>query len=201
MAVGLKAQPVGKALLIETKDTRWSSGDRVIQTLVIPNLPDEYGKKSGNTIIVDRSYDPSYSRNSWGSFRRIPIEQGYLDREATSELPASEERYYGYYGNRSLSKTGVELPDLSELSESQKAEAHANLIKDIVSELFVQQKSHYDHDLREWIHQPIEKHESAEFVQALPIEITDKDMTDLNGDYKVPPAVVKRIMNARKRPL
>jgi hypothetical protein len=35
----------------------------------------------------------------------------------------------------------------------------------------------------------------------VPIEITDKDMTDIMSDNKIPQAVIRRLMNARKRPI
>lgn len=205
MAVaGIKAQAVGKALFIESKRAEYGSGDHYNQLVIIPNLPNEYGKKSGQTTIYKRHFSPSYSRNGWDYGHKLPLELG---ADSIQSLDSQDEvielDHYGAPLNRNRWSSGsksVELTDTENLTEvSEKGLAHANLMLLGALDYLISEDNDWNEELIKW--NSVSYKLLDETPTIVPIEITDKDMTDIMSDNKIPQAVIRRLMNARKRPI
>lgn len=200
MAVGIKAQTVGKALFIEVQ----RHGDNVNQLIVVPNLPNEYGKKSGATTIYKRNFSPSYSRNSWDYGTKISVSLG---ADSLDSLDSQhEEVELDHYGaprirNRWYAESKkVTLKNLDELTEeTEKAEAHANMVLLTTFDSLVNSDNEWSEELLQFTKVDYKLVDESPLM--VPIEITDKDMTDIMAENKLPQAVIRRLMNARKRPI
>tara|TARA_B110000503_G_scaffold14157_1_gene19317 strand:- start:4963 stop:5577 length:615 start_codon:yes stop_codon:yes gene_type:complete len=204
MAVGIKAQSVGKALFIEAERLGYSGSDHFNQLIIIPNLPNEYGKKSGHTTIYKRHFSPSYSRNGWDYGNKLPITLG---ADTLASLDSQEETieldHYGApvnrnrWNNETKEVTILNTDEITELAD--KAGAHANALILGILDSLVSDDSEWNEELLKWDRVGYKLLDENPTI--VPIEITDKDMTDLMADSKIPQAVIRRIMNARKRPI
>lgn len=211
MTTGTKAQVVGKGLYLELSKTSW--GDRYQQVLIIPNLPDELGRKRGHSLLFTRGVDVRYSRNSWSSPTTITTDLGILGDlsaivQSSESDPNDESGWATYYPRVDENKVAVEASLGEELSELEKAEAHANLLLLQVAMILSRDTSDYDREgmrrdgvkgipypkgfSRTWSYDKVDK--------MFAFDITDRDMVELYNDYyKVPSALANRIKQARLR--
>ena len=202
MAVGVKAQTIGKAIFIELSRNKGMS-DQTNQVLIIPDLPNEYGKKAGSTVIFKRSFSPSWSRNSWDYGTRVSTTLG---TGTMAELDEQHEEieldFYGAPRQRNRWSAGskvITLSNFDELTNEQKVKAHANFVMLHALDSMVSEDNEWSEELVKLTKVGYKVLDETPLI--IPIEITDKDMTDLMADSKVPQALVRRLMNARKRPI
>jgi len=209
-----KALPVGKGLLLQVKNTR-RGGDSHKQVLIVPNLPNETGDKSGETMLFSRHYDPTHSRNEWTRHPQYHARGAELTIDSGLTVPLSdltqmedeqEEDEYYYSAPRTATQKKVTLKALSELEDDEKPEAHYQLILATVLDQFIEAKSKWNKDEKDWdFFEVVPNYTSSTDtvipkVNAYPIEITDRDMTEIQKMKKIPSALAKRIQNVYLRP-
>lgn len=205
MTTGTKAQVVGKGLYIETSNA--SNPDRYTQIVVIPNLPDELGRKRDHTLVFSRVFDVRSSRNTWGYPTSIKTSQGLpkLSKELVATGKQPEDYYSSYYPRMNEAKVEVEELDMDLLSDSEKAEAHSNTILLALLNSMSRDRSRYDRTSIESGGEPYPQGLSRTWsfdtlAKSFAFEITDRDMLDLyNDSYKIPTSIVNRIKQARLR--
>lgn len=207
MTTGTKAQVVGKGLYIETAYS--SNTDRYNQILVIPNLPDELGRKRNHTLIFQRVFDIRSSRNSWSYPTAVTTETGIpkLDKSLL-DMPTSkvgDDYMSTYYPRMNESKVEIETLSMDLLAEAEKAEAHANALLLALVNQMSRDRSRYDKMNVERGGEPYpDGFERAwnfdTLAKSFAFEITDRDMLDLYNDhYKVPSSIANRVKQARLR--
>jgi hypothetical protein len=207
MTTGTKAQVVGKGLYIETSNS--SNPDRYTQILVIPNLPDELGRKRNHTLVFSRVFDIRSSRNSWSYPTAIALDTGIPKLEKSLlDMPntkVGDDYMSSYYPRMSESKVEIETLDMDLIAEGEKAGAHANSVLLVLVNHMSRDRSRYDKMSVEQGGEPypdgFERVWNFDtLAKSFAFEITDRDMLDLYNDhYKVPSSIVNRVKQARLR--
>jgi len=206
MTTGTKAQVVGKALYIELTKDSWT--DDYYQVVIIPNLPDELGRKRDNTLIFTRTFYGRYSRNSWSNPTRIATSEGLSNIEELRELAKTakspEVEQGSYYS--SISWVGYNNNHFEvEQPEEPTAEQHSNKVVMELIDTISRETSTYDRMGAERGENPYPKGYTRSWsfdkvAKTFSVEVTDRDMLELyNDSYKIPSAVVNRIKQARMR--
>src|SRR5210317_505458 len=204
MTTGTKAQVVGKALYLELQRDGWI--DDYYQVIIIPNLPDELGRKRNHTLIFTRTFYARSSRDGWSYPTEVPTTSGLPSMEELAELAKTSKtapvvddywsrKNSGYYDN---------FFEVEELEEPT-AEQHSNKVIMTLIDSISRETSSYDSMGAERGENPYPKGFTrawsfSKVAKTFSVEITDRDMLELYNDkYKVPSAVVNRIKQARMR--
>lgn len=203
MTTGTKAQVVGKALYLELQKDSWT--DDYYQVVIIPNLPDELGRKRDQTLIFSRTFYGRSSRNTWSYPTQIPTTKGMPSLEElrelskTTESPKADDYYSRNWNGYNDNRFEVEV------SEEATAEQHSNQIVMTLLDTISRETSVYDRMGAERGDNAYPKGFTRSWsfdkmAKSFAVEITDRDMLELYNDmYKIPSAVVNRIKQARMR--
>lgn len=202
MTVGTKAVAVGKALLIiGDSDERYTACEKHI--LVIPNLPNEAGKKQDSVYILQRYHDPKTTRNTWNTPNSLSVGSNGIpiSFEELAETPdfRFEQDYLLEYGRpkgyeqEQYKFKAVDVRDLE--SEAEKLEALSRAVMLNLAGLMA--KAEYEYEGDRWSSNitNIKTTPSMKNVAVYSVEVTDKDMSELGIYHKMPKALQTRIQN------
>lgn len=208
MTVGTKAVAVGKALLIMGDTNERYSGGTEKHILVVPNLPNEVGKKKNEVFISFRYYDPadhSRSGNKWRSFEGIGLNRGLpISVSEWDKIPdfRFETEYLlenGRPRGGQLKTHNIKAVDVKDLEEeAEKVEALSRQLTANLLKMSTTGKYEFPEGESEWSASTIlssSLEQSLTNISTHSVEITDKDMSDIGVYHKMPPALATRLQN------